>query len=225
MERVDLSLAEDLTEVRSEIQRRVDRVTAARVELDAALVDLADGREQVLTKSAAAVAFVDAFLNPLASNPPPLEPEVAAPPPAVEPPVFTTVDTPEATPVNTSGGEAGAVDPSNVIVLPETQPTPAAVEADPVPPELAVIVADGAAAVEEHNAAAEAAAAEPARAPDADPVAPGGPVETSTGAVNVEAPNPDALVQKEPKGDPVEAVAADLANQPAGDPVGKPESV
>jgi hypothetical protein len=153
-ERVDLSLADDLAEVRGEIQRRVDRVVAARVELGAALTDLADGREQVLTKSANAVAFVDAFLNPLADNPPPIAPDVAAPPPAVEPPVFTTVTEAEATQGNTSGGSADTVDPGNVIVLPDSEPTPEAVAADPVPDELAAIIVAGEDAVEAHNAIA-----------------------------------------------------------------------
>lgn len=153
-ERVDLSLSEDLGEVRREIQKRVDRVIAARAELNAAVIDLADGRQQVLDKSAAAVAFVDAFNNPLAENPPPLAPEVAAPAPEVEPPVFTTVNEAEATATNTSGGSA-EVDPGNVIVLPDSGPTPEAVAADPVPDDLAAIVAAGEAAVEAHNAEAD----------------------------------------------------------------------
>jgi hypothetical protein len=155
-ERVDLSLADDLAEVRGEIQRRVDRVVAARVELAASLADLADGREQVLTKSANAVAFVDAFLNPLADNPPPIAPDVAAPPPPVEPPVFTTVTEADATQTNTSGGSADTVDPGNVIVLPETQPTPEAIAADPVSDVIAAIIEAGEQAVEDHNASVEA---------------------------------------------------------------------
>lgn len=205
-ERVDLSLSDDLAEVRREIQKRVDRVVAARVELDAAIADLADGREQVLSKSAAAVAFIDAFNNPLAANPPPLEPEVAAPPPAVEPPVFTTVTEPEAAPTNTSGGSAASVDPGNVIVLPETQPTPEAVAADPAPPELVAIVEAGAEAVAEHNEAAAEAAAEASSEAAAEA---GG-----------------ELSQKAPKADDVNAIPAADAENPPGTTVieGRPES-
>ena len=202
IDRIDLSLADDLDEVRSEVQRRVDRVIAARVELGAAIADLNDGRAQVLDKSAAAVAYVDAFMNPLAANPPPLVPEVAAPTPEVEPPVFTEVTTIEAAPVNTSGGSAPVAEDVPV-VLPVEVATEAAIEADPVPVELAVIVEEGVIAVEGHNAAIEV-----------------------TENVFVENGG-EALVQVPPKGDPDEVAEADAANIPGlnGDPVGKPEGV
>jgi hypothetical protein len=68
--------------------------------------------------------------------------------------VFTTVTEAEATQGNTSGGSADTVDPGNVIVLPDSEPTPEAVAADPVPDELAAIIVAGEDAVEAHNAIA-----------------------------------------------------------------------
>lgn len=128
---VDLSLEDDLAEVHREIQRRVDRVIAARVELADSIKSLNEGREAVLAKSAAAVAFVDNYMNPSTPASAPIAPDVAAPPPAVEPPVFTTVDTPALTPENTSGGTSSVTD---VLVLepPQTGPTEEAIAAAPV---------------------------------------------------------------------------------------------
>lgn len=128
---VDLSLEDDLAEVHREIQRRVDRVIAARVELADSIKSLNEGREAVLAKSAAAVAFVDNYMNPSTPASAPIAPDVAAPPPAVEPPVFTTVDTPALTPENTSGGTSSVTD---VLILepPQTGPTEEAIAAAPV---------------------------------------------------------------------------------------------
>lgn len=102
----DLNLSEDLNELNREAQKRVDRVVAARVELGAAMEDLIAAREEILKASAAAVKFVDDYLNPTVANPEPIAPEVAIElPPEVEIPVFTTVDAEGLTWFNTSGGE------------------------------------------------------------------------------------------------------------------------
>ena len=102
----DLNLSEDLNELNREAQKRVDRVVAARVELGAAMEDLIAGREEILKASAAAVKFVDDYLNPTVANPEPIAPEVAIElPPEAEIPVFTTVDAEGLTWFNTSGGE------------------------------------------------------------------------------------------------------------------------
>jgi hypothetical protein len=102
----DLNLSEDLLEIHREAQKRVDRVIAARVELAAAMDDLVAGRESILKASEKAVAFVDAYLNPVMVNPEPIAPEVAMElPPEAEIPVFTTVDAEGLTYFNVSGGE------------------------------------------------------------------------------------------------------------------------
>lgn len=109
-EQTDLPLDADVAELNREAQRAVDRVIAARVELDASIKDLLAKREVIAGGSAAAVSFIDAYMNPVAAPPPPVAPEVAAPPPAVEPPVFTTVETAELSPETTSGGTAVVID-------------------------------------------------------------------------------------------------------------------
>jgi hypothetical protein len=102
----DLNLNEDLVEIHREAQKRVDRVVAARVELNAAMEDLVAGRESILAASAQAVKFVDDYLNPTVANPEPIAPEVAMElPPEAEIPVFTTVDDEGLAYFNTSGGE------------------------------------------------------------------------------------------------------------------------
>lgn len=103
----DLPLPEDLKEIYSEAQMRVDRVIRARVELADAIADLVDGRETIFTEAALAVKFIDDYLNPTVPNPEPIAPEVADEtlPPEEEIPVFTTVDTDELAFDNTSGGE------------------------------------------------------------------------------------------------------------------------
>ena len=58
-------------------------------------------------------------MNPLKPNPTPIAPDVAAPAPAEEPPVFTVVDSVDLTPESTSGGSAPSVaDELNVIAAP-----------------------------------------------------------------------------------------------------------
>lgn len=109
-DQADLPLAADVAEINREAQKAVDRVIAARVELAAAIANVVDVRNNIATGSTGAIAFIDNYMNPVAPNPAPIAPEVAAPPVAAEPPVFTTVDTIELTPETTSGGAAPVVD-------------------------------------------------------------------------------------------------------------------
>ena len=109
-EQSDLPLAADVAEINREAQKAVDRVIAARAELAAAITGLNDVRGSIAGGSAAAVNFIDAYMNPVTPNPAPVAPEVAAPSLAAEPPVFTTVDTVALTPETTSGGAAPVVD-------------------------------------------------------------------------------------------------------------------
>lgn len=103
-------LEADVAELNREAQAAVDRCIAARVELDASITNLSDVRSKIAEGSAAAVAFIDAYTNPQTPNLPPVAPEVAAPAPAEEPPVFTTVDTIVLDTTNTSGGESSVSD-------------------------------------------------------------------------------------------------------------------
>lgn len=131
----DLPLNEDLVELHAEAQKRVDRVVAARVELGAAMQDLAAGREEIFTASAKAVKFIDDYLNPVVVNPEPIAPEVAIELPAeVEIPVFTTVDDDDLTFYNTSGGEVdldeeelieefGEFVPSDIVTVDDATPS------------------------------------------------------------------------------------------------------
>lgn len=103
----DLPLSDDVLAIRAEAQKAVDREIAARVELQAAIDNRVDVRAKIADGDAAALAYIDAYVNPHVDNPPtPIAPEVAAPPPAEEPPVFTDVTTPVVAPENSSGGQA-----------------------------------------------------------------------------------------------------------------------
>lgn len=103
----DLPLDEDVAELNREAQRAVDRVIAARAELAASIENINAVRAKIADGSNAAVAFIDAYMNPTVPNPPePVAPDVAAPPPAEEPPVYTTVDTITVEATNSSGGES-----------------------------------------------------------------------------------------------------------------------
>lgn len=126
----DAPLSDDVAELNREAQRAVDRVIAARVELDAAIANVNETRTKIADGSAAAVAFIDNYMNPTVPNPPPVAPEVAAEPPAEEPPVFTTVDDADVALENSSGGEAD-VAPIFDVIVPEAE---AAAPADVEPP-------------------------------------------------------------------------------------------
>lgn len=100
----DLPLDADVAELRREAQKAVDREIAARTELAAAIANREEVRAKVAAGAADALAFIDAYVNPAVPAPAPIAPEVAAPAPAVEPPVFTTVDSADVAPDNSSGG-------------------------------------------------------------------------------------------------------------------------
>lgn len=97
-------LAEDIADLRTHAQRIVDRNVAARFELDSSNKEIADFQIAVTGGAADVQNFINAYLHPTTSNPSPIAPEVAAPAPAFEPPVFTDVRTPELDPFSTSGG-------------------------------------------------------------------------------------------------------------------------
>lgn len=99
-------LNKSLEAVHVDVQARVDRVKRARVELAASIEDLVLGRETIALQSAAAVKFIDDYLNPVVADPAPISPETVdvALPPEEEIPVFTTVDDEELAFDNTSGG-------------------------------------------------------------------------------------------------------------------------
>lgn len=111
----DLSLDEDVAELKREAQKAVDREIAARVELKAAIDNRISVRAKLAGGSAEAVAYIDSYVNPAAEAPTPIAPEVAAPAPVVEPPVFTTVDDTNVTPENSSGGVATVADALTVV--------------------------------------------------------------------------------------------------------------
>jgi hypothetical protein len=98
---------------RFEIPRRLAANNAALDEYEAKVSQGADR----------ALAFVRQYRNPAAPNPPPIAPEVAAPPPAEEPPVFTDVSSPVLAPDETSGGFAPII--AGEFVLPGVDDAPA----------------------------------------------------------------------------------------------------
>jgi hypothetical protein len=102
----EVTLTEGLAHVHAQVQAKVDRVKRARVELASAIEDLVAGRETVAYESAAAVKFIDDYLNPVVADPAPISPETVDTtlPPEAEIPVFTTVDLDGLTFENTSGG-------------------------------------------------------------------------------------------------------------------------
>lgn len=107
MDAQDAPLETDVAELKREAQKAVDREIAARVELDAAISNRVAVRAMIGGGSADALAFIDAYTNPTVANPAPIAPDVAAPLPVDEPPVFTTVDDLQVDPENTTGGDAG----------------------------------------------------------------------------------------------------------------------
>jgi hypothetical protein len=108
---------ENLTaEMNAAAQKAVDRAIAARVELAAAIEGINAVRAEIADGSAAAVAFIDQYMNPTAANPEPIAPEVAAPEPAIEPPVFTTIEDADITLENSSGGASEVADEFSVDV-------------------------------------------------------------------------------------------------------------
>lgn len=123
MDREDLDLDADIAEIHREVQKVVDAEIAARDALAAAIARRVAVREKVAAISPAAAAFIDNYVSPVVPNPAPLAPEVAAPPPAIEPPVFTTVESAELSPETTSGGRAPVID--DLLDVPEA---PAPVE-------------------------------------------------------------------------------------------------
>lgn len=93
-------------EVHKRVQIAVDRNVAARGELAASNEELQGIVTDLQSGDAGTLNFVLAYLNPTLPNPEPIAPDVAAPAPAEEPPVFTDISTPDITPDTTSGGES-----------------------------------------------------------------------------------------------------------------------
>lgn len=122
-EQADLDLDADIAEVHREVQKVVDAEIAARDALAVAIANRVAVREKVAAISAKAAAFIDNYVSPVVPNPAPLAPEVAAPAPAIEPPVFTTVESAALSPETTSGGRAPVID--DLLDVPEA---PAPVE-------------------------------------------------------------------------------------------------
>lgn len=116
----DKPLRDDVAELNREAQKAVDRVIAARVELAAALENINTVRGLIEDGSAAAVLFIDNYMNPAVPNPAPIAPDVAADPPPEEPPVFTDVATATLDAATTSGGEAEVID--DAFDVPEPPP-------------------------------------------------------------------------------------------------------
>lgn len=101
----DKPLEQDIAEVEREGQMLVDRNIRAREELAASNQALDEYEAKVGEGAARALNYIRQYRNPTQTNPAaPLAPDVAAPPPAEEPPVFTTIDTLDADTSNTSGG-------------------------------------------------------------------------------------------------------------------------
>lgn len=94
---------------REKAQRAVDRNIAARAELDSSNHEIEALLLEVDQAEDETVAFINAYKNPAVENPAPLVPEIAAPAPVEEPPVFTDVASPVLSPDDTSGGFAAVV--------------------------------------------------------------------------------------------------------------------
>lgn len=119
----DQSLDLDLAEVEREGQKLVDENIDLRARLAANNAALDEYEAKVSQGADRALAFVRQYRNPAAPNPPPIAPEVAAPPPAEEPPVFTDVSSPVLAPDETSGGFAPII--AEEFVLPGVDDAPA----------------------------------------------------------------------------------------------------
>jgi hypothetical protein len=114
---MDNTLDEDIIALEHEAQKAVDREIAARVELDAAINNRVAVRAKLSEGSARAIAFIDQYVNPTEPNPEPIVPEVAQPAPAEEPPVFTTVDTGDISPDNSTGGESEVAEELELVTV------------------------------------------------------------------------------------------------------------
>lgn len=130
MDTQDRPLDEDVAELEREAQKAVDREIAARAELDAAIKNRVSVYEKIGAGADRARAFIDAYVNPAQPNPEPVAPDVAAPAPAVEPPVFTDVASAELTPVDTSGGFAETIGEGLTILASEDAPAADQTNAD-----------------------------------------------------------------------------------------------
>ncbi len=123
-------VGQDQAAVNATVQKAVDRNVAARAELQASNEELQGIVGDLQTGDAATLNFVLAYMNPTTPNPEPIAPDVATPPPQVEPPVFTDISTPTITPDTTSGGSSDVAASLPVEEFPalveENPPTPAA---------------------------------------------------------------------------------------------------
>lgn len=105
----DLSLDADIAAQRHEAQKAVDRNIRARQELADSNAELDAFEQKVAAGAQDALDFVRTYRNPTVANPAPIAPDVAEQPPAVEPPVFTSIDSTELADGSTSGGVVDAI--------------------------------------------------------------------------------------------------------------------
>ncbi|HYD87103.1 MAG TPA: hypothetical protein VEA80_06500 [Vitreimonas sp.] len=112
----DQPLDADVAELEREVQKAVDRNVRAREELAASNAELDAVEAKIADGAQKALDFLRAYRNPVTPNPAePIAPDVAAPAPAAEPPVFTDVASPELTPETTSGGFAETIGETFVV--------------------------------------------------------------------------------------------------------------
>jgi len=113
-------------DLRAVAQKMADRNVAARAELASSNAEIASFLADLDQADSDAHAFLKQYQDPTQPNPTPVAPEVAAPAPAEEPPVFTDVTSTELTPGATSGGSADVhedLDTTAVVAPPTDQPT------------------------------------------------------------------------------------------------------
>lgn len=133
------SIDESIANIHRAVQMDCDENTDLRARLDASNKKLARDVELVGPIAPEAAAYLAKYLDIAQPNPTtPLAPDVAAPPPAVEPPVFTTVDTATADVTNTTGGHAPDIDDAHDVVAP---PAPPADPPAPTPEAAAEVAA------------------------------------------------------------------------------------
>lgn len=103
---------------RALFQGGYDLIVSLRGQLAAALLAFNEAADAEKGDDDELDAWIAANRDPHTPTPPPIAPEVAAPPPAIEPPVFTTVDTAALTPDTTTPGYAPTIDPT--LLAPES---------------------------------------------------------------------------------------------------------
>lgn len=99
------AVAANTDERRALFQKGADRITAARVELAAALSEFDEAAVAENGADAELDAWVASQRNPAVPDPSPIAPDVAAPAPEVPPPVFVPVEG-----ADDAGGAAAATE-------------------------------------------------------------------------------------------------------------------